>query len=61
MGGVASVRDVLDFLACGATVVAVGAAGFRDPWLPARLAAGLAAELRSRGWCLRDVVGRAQR
>ena len=59
MGGVASVRDVLDFLACGATVVAVGAAGFRDPWLPARLATGLAAELRRRGWCLRDVVGRA--
>lgn len=59
MGGVASVHDVLDFLACGATVVAVGAAGFRDPWLPARLATELAAELRGRGWSLRDVVGRA--
>ncbi len=61
MGGVASVRDVLDFLACGATVVAVGAAGFRDPRLPGRLATELAAELRRRGWCLSDVVGRAQR
>jgi dihydroorotate dehydrogenase (NAD+) catalytic subunit len=61
MGGVASVHDVLDFLACGAAVVAVGAAGFRDPWLPARLATELAAELRERGWGLRDVVGRAHR
>jgi len=61
MGGVASVHDVLDFLACGATVVAVGAAGFRDPWLPARLATELAAELRRRGWSLRDVARRAHR
>lgn len=59
MGGVASVHDVLDFLACGATVVAVGAAGFRDPWLPARLATELAAELRGRGWSLGDLAGRA--
>jgi dihydroorotate dehydrogenase (NAD+) catalytic subunit len=59
MGGVASVQDVLDFLACGATVVAVGAAGFRDPWLPARLTAELATELHARGWNMTDVVGRA--
>jgi len=61
MGGVASARDVIDFLACGATVVAVGAAGFRDPWLPGRLATELAAELRERGWSLGDVTGRAHR
>lgn len=59
MGGVASVQDVLDFLACGAAIVAVGAAGFRDPWLPARLAAELDAELQARGWSMADVVGRA--
>jgi len=61
MGGVASVQDVLDFLACGATVVAVGAAGFRDPWLPLQLAEQLAGELRGRGWSLKGTVGRAHR
>lgn len=61
MGGVAEVQDVLDFMACGARVVAVGAAGFADPWLPAKLAAGLRAELASRGWTVGDLVGRAHR
>ena len=51
MGGVTDVQDVLDFLACGASVVAVGAAGFRDPWLPARLAKELASRCSS-GDCL---------
>ena len=50
MGGVAVVQDVLDFMACGARAVAVGAAGFADPWLPAKLAAGLLKELATRGW-----------
>ena len=31
MGGVTDVHDVIDMLACGASVVAVGAAGFREP------------------------------
>jgi dihydroorotate dehydrogenase (NAD+) catalytic subunit len=31
MGGVESVRDAAEFLACGATLVAVGTANFRDP------------------------------
>jgi dihydroorotate dehydrogenase (NAD+) catalytic subunit len=61
MGGVAVVQDVLDFMACGARVVAVGAAGFSDPWLPARLAAELLTELTSRGWTVDDLVGRAHR
>ena len=61
MGGVVAVQDVLDFMACGARVVAVGAAGFADPWLPATLAAGLPKELGSRGWTVGDLVGRAHR
>jgi dihydroorotate dehydrogenase (NAD+) catalytic subunit len=61
MGGVTEVQDVLDFLACGAGVVAVGAAGFRDPWLPARLAKGLATSLEQRGLSLAQVVGCAHR
>ncbi|MCZ7661830.1 MAG: tRNA-dihydrouridine synthase [Thermoleophilia bacterium] len=61
MGGVTSVQDVLEFMACGASAVAVGAAGFRDPWLPARLAAELGLALEGRGWSLSDLVGRAHR
>ncbi len=59
MGGVVEVQDVLDMMACGASVVAVGAAGFRDPWLPATLARQLAVRLRDRGWTLADVLRRA--
>jgi dihydroorotate dehydrogenase (NAD+) catalytic subunit len=59
MGGVADVDDVIDMLACGASVVAVGAAGFREPSLPARLARELERELERRGLSLAAVVGRA--
>ncbi len=59
MGGVATVEDVLDFLACGARVVAVGCATFGDPWLIRSLANGLREELDSRNLRLSDVVGRA--
>ena len=31
MGGVASAQDVLEFISCGAQVVAVGSAAFREP------------------------------
>lgn len=61
MGGVQDVQDVLDFLACGASVVAVGAAGFRDPLLPERLAEGLREALRTRGQSLEQLVGQAHR
>jgi dihydroorotate dehydrogenase (NAD+) catalytic subunit len=60
MGGVASVQDVVDFMACGATVVAVGSVGFREPDLVGRLAEGLGRFLGDRGWTLRDVIGRAR-
>ena len=43
MGGIASGRDADDFLAAGATVVAVGTESFRDPAAGRRIAAELAA------------------
>ncbi len=59
MGGVDSVQDVLEFLACGASVVAVGASGFRDPWKPHRLAVDLEAALEGRSMALAEVIGMA--
>jgi dihydroorotate dehydrogenase (NAD+) catalytic subunit len=41
MGGVASGQDALDFIACGATAVAIGAAVFADPQAPRRILAEL--------------------
>jgi dihydroorotate dehydrogenase (NAD+) catalytic subunit len=41
MGGIASGRDALDFLAAGATAVAVGTESFRDPAAGRRVAAEL--------------------
>lgn len=61
MGGVETVQDVIDFLACGACVVAVGASGFRDPLLAARLAEGLQTALQERGLSLMEVVRAAHR
>ena len=43
MGGIACGRDADDFLAAGATVVAVGTESFRDPAAGRRIAAELAA------------------
>ena len=45
MGGIASGADALDFLAAGATDVAVGTALFADPHAPARIRRELADEL----------------
>jgi dihydroorotate dehydrogenase (NAD+) catalytic subunit len=59
MGGVACTQDVLDFMACGARVVAVGSAGFRDPRLARGLAVGLAEALAARGIGPHELVGRA--
>ncbi len=61
MGGVASVEDVVDYLAVGASAVAVGASAFRDPWLYARLARELESELAHRGSTLADLTGCAHR
>jgi dihydroorotate dehydrogenase (NAD+) catalytic subunit len=43
MGGIASGRDALDFLAAGAAAVAVGTESFRDPAAGRRVASELAA------------------
>jgi dihydroorotate dehydrogenase (NAD+) catalytic subunit len=49
MGGIASGRDALEFLAVGACAVALGTVLFSDPEAPARIRAELAAELSARG------------
>jgi dihydroorotate dehydrogenase (NAD+) catalytic subunit len=49
MGGIASGRDVLEFVACGATAVAVGSVNFTDPDAARRIVAELEHELRERG------------
>jgi dihydroorotate dehydrogenase (NAD+) catalytic subunit len=59
MGGVGTVQDVLDFISCGARVVAVGSAAFREPLIGARLASELGEALTAREFTLGDLVGRA--
>jgi dihydroorotate dehydrogenase (NAD+) catalytic subunit len=49
MGGVTTGRDVLEFLACGATDVALGTALFSDPDAPARVRAELVAACSEAG------------
>jgi dihydroorotate dehydrogenase (NAD+) catalytic subunit len=44
MGGATSADDVRDFVAAGASAVALGTALFSDPWAPARIRAELEAE-----------------
>jgi dihydroorotate dehydrogenase (NAD+) catalytic subunit len=59
MGGVASAQDVLEFISCGAKVVAVGSAAFREPHLGARLANELEAALDIHGHTLETLRGHA--
>jgi dihydroorotate dehydrogenase (NAD+) catalytic subunit len=49
MGGIATGRDALDFLAAGASSIALGTVLFRDPDAPGRVRRELAEELASRG------------
>jgi dihydroorotate dehydrogenase (NAD+) catalytic subunit len=49
MGGVQSGRDALDFIACGATHVALGTVLFSDNEAPSRVRAELAEECERRG------------
>ena len=49
IGGVATIDDVLDLLAVGASAVGVGIAALADPMLPVRLADELADACRARG------------
>ncbi|HMK91629.1 MAG TPA: dihydroorotate dehydrogenase [Thermoleophilia bacterium] len=60
MGGIASGRDVLEFVACGATAVAAGAVNFTATDAPRRIVDELRDELAARGLPrLADVRGRA--
>jgi dihydroorotate dehydrogenase (NAD+) catalytic subunit len=61
MGGVATAQDVLDFMACGARVVAVGSAGFQDPDRAAGLALALAGSLAERKLSVEQLIGWAHR
>ena len=60
MGGIVSGHDALEFVACGATAVAIGAANFAEPAAARRIVAELSAELALRGLAdLAAVRGRA--
>jgi dihydroorotate dehydrogenase (NAD+) catalytic subunit len=61
MGGVASIQDVLEFMSCGARVVAVGSSLLQDPALTATLARRLGVALAERSLSLQELVGRAHR
>ncbi len=58
IGGITSVRDVVEFLLVGATAVQVGTANFHDPALAARLVRELDAWCEARGVAdVRELVG----
>ena len=60
MGGVTTAQDVLEFLAAGASAVAIGTASFRDPLLAARLPGELAGLMEIRGiGSMDDLIGSA--
>jgi dihydroorotate dehydrogenase (NAD+) catalytic subunit len=60
MGGIGSGRDALQFLACGASVVAVGTESFRDPAAGHRVRSELERELANCGFSsVKEAVGRA--
>ena len=60
IGGVTTIGDVLDFMACGAVAVQVGTALFADPELPVRLADELRLECLRRSMpSYRDFIGTA--
>ncbi|MHB8858375.1 MAG: dihydroorotate dehydrogenase [Thermoleophilia bacterium] len=60
MGGVTTAQDVLEFLAAGASAVAVGTATFRDPMLASRLTGELADLMEIRGiGSVKELIGMA--
>jgi dihydroorotate dehydrogenase (NAD+) catalytic subunit len=54
MGGITTGRDALEFVAVGATDIALGTVLFSDPDAPARVRAELAAEIAARGFASVD-------
>ena len=62
MGGIATGRDALDFLAAGASSIALGTVLFSDPEAPGRVRRELADELAARGLSrAEDATGLAHR
>jgi dihydroorotate dehydrogenase (NAD+) catalytic subunit len=59
IGGIASLDDVLEFLAAGATAVQVGTANFKEPGISGRLIDELGAYCAARGVSAASLVGRA--
>jgi dihydroorotate dehydrogenase (NAD+) catalytic subunit len=59
MGGIESGADAFEFLALGASAIAVGTASFRDPLAAARVRQELAAEVSNRGLAELAVRSRA--
>lgn len=60
IGGITSLDDALDFMACGAVAVEIGTALFADPELPVRLGDELRAECLRRGFeSYRPFIGTA--
>lgn len=58
IGGIATARDVLEYMVAGATAVQVGTACFLDPALPVRIAAEMRAMLVEEGvGDVREIVG----
>ncbi|MBE3071979.1 MAG: dihydroorotate dehydrogenase [Acidobacteria bacterium] len=58
IGGIASARDVLEFMIAGATAVQVGTASFVDPFIWPKLAGGLQDYLERHGLArITDVIG----
>src|SRR5690606_16830168 len=62
MGGIAGLRDALEFVLAGASAFAVGTANFVSPRISAEIAAGLPEAVRAKGTArFADLVGRAHR
>jgi dihydroorotate dehydrogenase (NAD+) catalytic subunit len=61
IGGIASLADVLEFFAAGASAVQVGTSNFRDPSVSGRLVRELAAYCHERGVTPASITGRALR
>jgi dihydroorotate dehydrogenase (NAD+) catalytic subunit len=58
MGGIMNGRDALEFIACGASDIALGTVLFADPAAPARVRSELHAELSAHGFAdADDAVG----
>jgi dihydroorotate dehydrogenase (NAD+) catalytic subunit len=58
MGGIASARDVIEFLIAGASAVQVGTANFVDPFIWGKLLTGLAEYMARHGVAqVGDLVG----